>query len=156
MFGSTKISEQERKLLTRINQLTKEVEDLKSRCSYLVLSSKRWAKKFANPLYRVPEKVIADMKREFDENEQRARAKLDELTAKNALLLERIMELTEEQASDLFGSATGNSEITFEEATSHINSQPKKEDRKVVDLELSKAWSERMNRFAKEDGAKSS
>ena len=148
MFKSRKASQREQNLEKAVELLQLQVDELRSRCSTLVISSKRWAKKFSNPVYRVPQKIIAQMKLEIQENESRTRAKIDELAARNAILQDRILDMTEERCKDLFGSVTGNSEITFEEATSHMSAAPLESDHEDIALELEEKWAERMQKHA--------
>ena len=146
MFG--KVTEREKQLATKIKMLEEENAILKNQNSYMAESSKRWARKFQDPRYSVPAKVIEKMETEAEQFKQRARAERDELRARVAILTNRVVELTAEKTKDLFGSATGNTEVNYEFAASHADAKLTEQDHNIVHLELSRAWSQRMQQFA--------
>ncbi len=146
MFG--KVTERERQLATKIKMLEEENAILKNQNSFMAESSRRWAKKFQDPRYSVPAKVIEKMELETEQFKQRARAERDELRSRVAILTNRVVELTAEKTQDLFGSATGNSEVNYEFAASHADAKLTKQDHNIVHIELSKAWSQKMQQFA--------
>ena len=146
MFG--KITEREKQLAIKIKLLEEENAVLKNQNSYMAESSRRWARKFQDPRYSVPVKVIERMEQETEQFKQRARAERDELRARVAILTNRVIELTAEKSEDLFGSAAGNKEVSYELAASHAAAKLTDQDHNVVQIELSKAWSARMQQFA--------
>lgn len=115
----------------------------------LLANARRWSRKFQNPLYSVPTKVIAQMERETEDYKQRARAKLDEYAAKNAVLLQKVVELQCKKIEDSFGEAAGNSEMEFQFSSSHSASHITPEDRENVELELSELMKQRFAKFLK-------
>jgi hypothetical protein len=115
----------------------------------LLANARRWSRKFQNPLYSVPTKVIAQMELETEHYKQRARAKLDEYAAKNAVLLQKVVELQCKKIEDSFGEDTGNSDMDFQFATSHSTSHITPEDRENVELELSELMKQRFAKFSK-------
>lgn len=145
MFG--KSTDREKQLATKIKLLEEENAVLKNQNSYMAESSKRWARKFQDPRYSVPAKVIQKMEAEAEQYKMRSRAEREELKARLAILTNRVVELTEEKASDLFGSTTGNQEVSYEFAASHVDAKLSEEDHRIVKLELSKAWAKRMRQF---------
>lgn len=145
MFG--KSTDREKQLATKIKLLEEENAVLKNQNSYMAESSKRWARKFKDPRYSVPAKVIQKMETEAEQYKMRSRAEREELKARLAILTNRVVELTEEKASDLFGSSTGNREVSYEFAASHVDAKLSEEDHRIVKLELSKAWAKRMRQF---------
>lgn len=152
MFG--KGSDNDSALHRRIAALERRIAELQNQNTHLVYSARRWAKKFSSPMYRVPEQVIKQMQEEAEQYKANARVKYDHVVAQNAVLTKRILDLTEEKSSDLFGTAAGNEEVTFEMATSHIRAQPLPEDEKVVDLMLNDEWAKRMSKHAQNGGGK--
>lgn len=146
MFG--KVTEREKQLAMKIKMLQEENTVLRNHNSYLAESTKRWARKFHDPKYSVPAKLIEKMEQEAEEFKEKARAERDELKARVAILTNRVIELTAEKADDLFGSATGNTEISYELAANHADAMLTKQDHNVVHLQLTKAWSDRMLQFA--------
>ncbi|MFT5610873.1 MAG: hypothetical protein ACI9WC_000687 [Arenicella sp.] len=126
-----------------------ELAKVLNQTSTLLANARRWSRKFQNPLYSVPTKVIAQMERETEHYKQRTRAKLDEYAAKNAVLLQKVVELQHKDMQDSFGEATGNSEMDFQFATSHSASHITPEDREEVELELSDLMKERLAKFSK-------
>jgi cell division septum initiation protein DivIVA len=146
MFG--KITEREKQLATKIKMLEEENNILRNQNSFMAESSKRWARKFKDPRYSVPAKVIQKMEDESEQYKQRARAERDGLKARVAVLTNRVLQLTQEKASDLFGSATGNRDVSYEFAASHVDAKLTQQDSALVDLQLSRAWSEKMQSFA--------
>ncbi len=146
MFG--KITEREKQLATKIKMLEEENNVLRNQNSFMAESSKRWARKFQDPRYSVPAKVIKKMEDEALQYKQRARAEREGLKARVAVLTNRVVQLTQEKASDLFGSATGNNEVSYEFAASHVDAKLTQHDTALVDLQLSRVWSEKMHSFA--------
>jgi len=146
MFG--KITEREKQLATKIKMLEEENNVLRNQNSFMAESSKRWARKFQDPRYSVPVKVIKKMEDEALQYKQRARAEREGLKARVAVLTNRVVQLTQEKASDLFGSATGNNEVSYEFAASHVDAKLTQHDTALVDLQLSRVWSEKMHSFA--------
>jgi len=62
-------------------------------------------------------------------------------------LTDRVVELTAQKTDGLFGSTTGNAEVTYEFAASHVDAVLTEEDYEVVHLELSNAWTRQMRKF---------
>ena len=89
------------------------------------------------------------MERETEDYKQRARAKLDEYAAKNAVLLQKVVELQCKKIEDSFGEAAGNSDMDFQFSTSHSASHITPEDRENVELELSELMKQRFAKFLK-------
>ncbi|GAA6138184.1 hypothetical protein NBRC116583_19310 [Arenicella sp. 4NH20-0111] len=146
MFG--KITEREKQLATKIKMLEEENNVLRNQNSFMAESSKRWARKFQDPRYSVPAKVIKKMEDEALQYKQRARAEREGLKARVAVLTNRVVQLTQDKAGDLFGSATGNNEVSYEFAASHVDAKLTQHDTALVDLQLSRVWSEKMHSFA--------
>lgn len=150
MFGKSRseaeirIEVLEKELAGKDNELAKAHNQIAT----LLANARRWSRKFQNPLYSVPTKVIAQMESETEQYKQRARAKLDEYAAKNAVLLQKVVELQHKDMEDAFGEATGNSEMDFQFATSHSASHITPEDREEVELELSDLMKERLSKFS--------
>ena len=146
MFG--KVTEREKQLAIKIKLLEEENAVLKNQNSYMAESSRRWARKFQDPRYSVPAQVIEKMEQESAQFKQRARAEREELKARIAILTNRVIDLTQEKACDLFGSAGGNEEVSYEFAASHADAKLTKHDHNVVNLQLSQAWAAKMEQFA--------
>ena len=145
MFG--KVTEREKQFANKIKMLQEEVAMLKNQNSFMAESSRRWARKFQDPRYSVPAQIIDKMQKETDSYKQRARAEREELKARVAILTSRVVELTAEKADGLFGSSSGNSEVSYEFAASHVDAKLTENDYHVTHLELSKAWSQHMQKF---------
>jgi hypothetical protein len=135
----------EKELVNKEHELAKALNQIAA----LLANARRWSRKFQNPLYSVPTKVIAQMERESEQYKQRARAKLDEYAAKNAILLQKVVELQHKDIEDSFGEATGNSEMDFQFSTSHSASHITPKDREEVELELSDLMKQRLAKFSK-------
>lgn len=146
MFG--KVTEREKQLATKIRLLEEENTILRNQNSYMAESSKRWARKFKDPRYSVPAKVIQHMETETEQYKQRTRAEREELKARIAILTNRVVELTQENASDLFGSVSANADVSYEFAASHADAKLTEQDHKIVQIQLSRAWANKMGRFA--------
>ncbi|GAA6138182.1 hypothetical protein NBRC116583_19290 [Arenicella sp. 4NH20-0111] len=146
MFG--KVTEREKQLAIKIKMLEEENTVLRNQNSYMAESSKRWARKFQDPRYSVPAKVIQHMETETEQYKQRTRAEREELKARIAILTNRVIELTEENADDLFGSVGGNREVSYEFAANHVDAKLTDQDHKVVQIQLSRAWANKMSQFA--------
>ena len=149
MFGSKQRDAVIAKLQNDLSEERRKNEDAKNTIAHLVNSSKRWAKKFSNPVYRVPEQVIKQMEQEHLNAEARARAELDKALSRCAVLTERIIDLTVEKTDDRFGTAEGNIEISYDLAADHVASAPTEEDDAEVTLQLSSAWAKRMKKLSK-------
>ena len=145
MFG--KITEREKQFANKIKMLQEEIAVLKNQNSYMADSSRRWAKKFQDPKYSVPAQIIAKMEKDTEQYKQKARAEREELRARVAILTNRVVELTAEKAEGLFGSSTGNPEVTYDFAADHVDAVLTDEDYETTHLELSKAWSRYMRKF---------
>lgn len=139
--------------MARIKELANANADLRNQVTHLVNNSRRWAAKFRNPMYAVPEKHIKKMEAEAEAYKQQTRAEISKLQAHIALLNEKVLDLTEDKCQDLFGSATGTDQIDYQLAQDHINAVPNDHDRKVVELRLSEGWKKRMasNSILKKD-----
>ncbi len=151
MFGKSTQAELE----ATIEQLEKdlaakdaELTKAHNHIATLIANAKRWSKKFQNPLYSVPHKVIAQMGQETEQYKQRTRAKMDELAAKNAVLMDKIMRLQGQQGTG-FGDAAGNKDVSFDFATSHTGSHIQQEDRDAVEVELNEMVKKRFERYVK-------
>ena len=134
-----------RELVNKEQELARALNQIAS----LLANARRWSRKFQNPLYSVPTKVIAQMERETEDYKKRARAKLDEYAAKNAVLLQKVVELQCKKIEDSFGEAAGNSDMDFQFSTSHSASHITPEDRENVELELSELMKQRFAKFLK-------
>ena len=145
MFG--KITEREKQFANKIKMLQEEVAMLKNQNSYMAESSRRWARKFQDPRYSVPAQIIDKMQKDTENYKQRARAEREELKARVSILTSRVVELTAEKAEGLFGSRSGNPEVSYEFAASHVDAKLTENDYQVTHLELSKAWSQHMQKF---------
>ena len=145
MFG--KVTEREKQFANKIKMLQEEVAMLKNQNSFMAESSRRWARKFQDPRYSVPAQIIDKMQKETDHYKQRARAEREELKARVAILTSRVVELTAEKADSLFGSSSGNPEVSYEFAASHVDAKLTENDYQVTHIELSKAWSQHMHKF---------
>jgi len=151
MFGKSAQAELEEMIVELKQELaTKEQELAKSQnhVATLIANAKRWSRKFQNPLYSVPNKVISQMEQETEQYKQRTRAKMDELAAKNAVLMEKLMRLQGEKKGS-FGAAAGNKDVSFDFATSHTDSHIQQEDRDAVELELDEMVKKRFERYVK-------
>ncbi len=145
MFG--KVTEREKQFASKIKMLQEEVAILKNQNSYMAESSRRWARKFQDPRYSVPAQIIEKMEKDTQQYKQKARAEREELRARVAILTNRVVELTAKKIDGLFGSSTGNGEVSYELASSHADAALTEEDHRVVHLELSNAWSRHMQKF---------
>jgi len=155
MFGKITQAELESEidnLKTEIEIKDQELVKAQNHIAMLLANAKRWSRKFQNPLYSVPTKIIAQMEKETKQYKQKTRAKLDEYAAKNAVLMEKIIKLQGDQ-DDAFGSAAGNSDVSFDFATSHTDSHIKPEDREAVELELNDMMKERFAKHTKKPSA---
>lgn len=123
-----------------------ELSKAQNHVATLIANAKRWSLKFKNPLYSVPTKVVFQMERETEQYKQRTRAKLDELAAKNAVLMEKVMRLQGETKGG-FGDAAGNKDISFDFATSHTDSHIQQTDRDAVDVELDEMVKQRFEKY---------
>jgi hypothetical protein len=150
MFGKSTRAELEIRIEILQKELAAAESDLakaQNQISTLLTNARRWSRKFQNPLYSVPTRVIAQMEAETQQYKQRARAKLDEYAAKNAVLLQKVVELKAKKIEDSFGEARGNDEMEVQFATSHTASHITPEDREEVELELSDLMKERLAKF---------
>ncbi|MFT5136298.1 MAG: lysyl-tRNA synthetase class I [Arenicella sp.] len=148
MFRPRKETEMEKRLKLRLSELLKINGDQRNQIAHLVNNSRRWAAKFANPLYSVPDKVIRKMADETAQYKEETRAEISKLQSRIAVLNERVLDLVEEKLTDKFGSDTGTAEIDFELAIDHINSVPTDDDRNAVSLELSEGWQKRFSKHS--------
>jgi len=142
-----KFTDREKQFASKIKMLQEEIAILKNQNSYMAESSKRWARKFQDPKYAVPAQIIEKMEKETEQYKQKARAEREELRARVAILTNRVVELTAEKADGLFGSSTGNAEVTYDFAASHVDAVLTDDDYEATKLELSKAWSKHMQKF---------
>ena len=152
MFGKSTQAELEATIEELKKDLAAKEHDLAKAHNHiatLVANAKRWSKKFQNPLYSVPHKVIAQMGQETVQYKQRTRAKMDELAAKNAVLMDKIMRLQGEKGIG-FGAAAGNKDVSFDFATSHTGSHIQQADRDAVELELNEMVKKRFERYVKQ------
>ena len=151
MFGKSTQADLEATIEDLVTELaTKEHELAKANnhVATLIANAKRWSKKFQNPLYSVPLKVVAQMEQETAQYKQRTRAKIDELAAKNAVLMEKIMYLQGQQKAG-FGIASGNKDMDFDFATSHTQSHIQHEDRVAVQMDLDGMVKKRFEQYVK-------
>jgi hypothetical protein len=88
------------------------------------------------------------METETEQYKQRTRAEREELKARIAILTNRVVELTQEKASDLCGSVSAHADVSYEIAASHADSKLTEQDHKIVQIQLSRAWANKMGRFA--------
>ncbi|MCH2190787.1 MAG: hypothetical protein MK188_07680 [Gammaproteobacteria bacterium] len=144
----SKVTDREKQFANKIKMLQEEIDILKNQNSYMAESSKRWARKFQDPKYAVPAQIIEKMEKETEQYKQKARAEREELRARVAILTDRVVELTAEKTDGLFGSSTGNAEVTYDFAASHVDAVLTQDDYEATNLELSKAWSRHMQKFA--------
>ena len=151
MFGKAaqaeleaKIEELEKDLAAKEQELTKANNHIAT----LIANAKRWSKKFQNPLYSVPNKVISQMEEETKQYKQRTRAKMDELAAKNAVLMDKVMRLQGQQTGG-FGKAAGNKDMDFDFATSHTESHIQQTDRDAVEMELDEMVKKHFEKYVK-------
>ena len=152
MFGKPTQTELEATIEDLKKDLAAKEQDLAKAHNHiatLIANAKRWSKKFQNPLYSVPHKVIAQMGQETEQYKQRTRAKMDELAAKNAVLMDKIMKLQGQQGTG-FGNAAGNKDVSFDFATSHTGSHIQQSDRDAVELELDELVKKRFERYVKQ------
>lgn len=149
MFGSKESDAVVRQLMKDKNELSKALDEARNTIHHLLNNSKRWARKFSDPRYQVPDKIIKQMEEEHLQVQEKARAELDKLTSRCAILTNRVVELTIEKTQDRFGTAQGNPDVSYELATDHIEATLTEEDHKDTSISLSKAWAAKMKALSK-------
>ncbi len=114
------------------------IETQKNHIAFLTENAKKWTKRFSDPRYRIPGKIIRQMEQETAQYKERTEAEIVRLRSQKAELVTRIVEIQSDR-EDTFGAPEGSEGATFEFAESHSTSVINSKDRRIVDAEISLA-----------------
>lgn len=121
-----------------------EITQKENHIAVLTQNARKWAKKFREPTYAVPERVIREMEEEAEHYRERTRAELTRIRAQKAELVQRLVEMQVEK-SDKFGSKDGDADVTYDLVDNHQESKVSEEDKRAVEMELAKAVKARLS-----------
>ncbi|MBT8114125.1 MAG: hypothetical protein KJP04_02010 [Arenicella sp.] len=120
-----------------------EITQKENHITVLTQNARKWAKKFREPTYSVPERVIREMEEEAEQYRERTKAELTRIRAQKAELVQRLVAM-QIAASDKFGSKEGDADVTYDLVDNHDESQVSEEDKQVVEMELADAVKARL------------
>lgn len=113
----------------------KKIEAMQNHITFLSENAQKWSRKFRDPVYRVPEKIIRQMERETEEYKERTEAELIRLRSQKAELINRVISFEAEE-EDKFGDPDGIEGVSFDLAGSHSACLISDDDRRIVDEEI--------------------
>lgn len=113
----------------------KKIKSMQNHITFLSENAQKWSRKFRDPRYRVPEKIIREMEQEALDYKERTKAELVRLRSQKAELINRVIDLEAEE-DDMFGNPDGIEGVSFDLAGSHSESVISDKDRRVVDQEI--------------------
>lgn len=134
-LSRSKLEETCEELLQLAQKRAKKIRSMHNHITFLSENARKWSKKFRDPRYRVPDKIIKEMERETEEYKERTQAELIRLRTQKAELVSRLIRY-KAGADDIFGDPKGIAGVSYDLAGSHAESEISEKDRKVVDQEI--------------------